>query len=475
MNAPARALSCFAALAGAAVLLAADAPAGDWPQWRGPNRDGVSTETGLLKTWPADGPKQIQKITGIGGGYSTVAVVGGRIYTTGAKGMPPGKGGGGKGGGGFGKGGFGGGGPSHTESLVCIDARTGKELWATKIGKTSGAFAGPRSTPAVSGGRVYAMSSDGNLVCVNAEKGDVVWKKDLKSDYGGEAGMFAYSESVLIDGGRVVVTPGGSRATILALNKDTGKDALRAPVTGLTSTGGKGKGGFGGGGFGKGGGGFGKGKGGGYSSAAYSSVVAADIAGEKTYVQFLSGGVVGVSAKTGKLLWNYDAPSCGMANASTPIVKGDAVFAASGYSNGGGRADVTKGETGMKAKEKYFLKSMQNQHGGMVLVDGHVYGTSETHFMCVNFDSGEVTKSVRVSAKGSVVAADGMIYFRSERGAVHLLEADPKTLTEKGRFTPKDKSGDSTWAVPVIAGGKLYLRDWDTLLIYDVKAEKTEK
>lgn len=463
MNAPARALTLLAVLAGISATLGAES--GDWPQWRGPGRDGVSKEEGLLRSWPAEGPKLVRKIAGIGGGYSAVAISGGRIYVTGAKGMPPGKGGGGKGGGGFGKGGGGfGGGPSHPESLICLDAASGKELWATKIGKTSGGFPGPRSTPAVAGGKVYALSSDGILVCLGAEKGQVVWKKDLRSDLGGEPGGFAYCESVLIDGNRVVVTPGGSRATIVALDRETGKEVLRAAVTGLTSTGGKGKGG---GGFGGGKGGFGKSKGG-YSTAAYSSVVAADIAGEKTYVQFLTGGVVGVSAKTGKLLWNYDAPSCGMANASTPVVQGDAVFAASGYGNGGGRADIRKSESGMKASEKFFVRQLQNQHGGIVLYEGHVYGTSETSLMCVNFDTGEVVKSVRGAGKGSIVIADGMIYHRGERGMVCLVEASPK-LTEKGRFTPRDRSGDSTWAAPAVAGGKLYLRDWDLLLIYDVK------
>src|SRR5262249_26435486 len=152
--------------------------AADWPQWRGPGRTGVSTETGLLREWPEGGPRLVRKITGLGGGYSSVSIVGGKIFLTGAKGQPASKGGfggGGFGGGGFGGGGFGKGGKSHDESVICLDASTGKELWSTKIGKTTGAFAGPRSTPTVSGTHLYALSSDGNLACLDIDKGSVTW------------------------------------------------------------------------------------------------------------------------------------------------------------------------------------------------------------------------------------------------------------------------------------------------------------
>ena len=472
---------CLLAVAVCAAATAADPkPAtGDWPGWRGPDRSGVSTETGLLKEWPKAGPKLAWKTKGIGGGYSTVAVSGDRLFVTGAKGQAPGKGGFGGGFGGRGKGkgkggfGGGGGGGGTPESVICLDAKDGKEIWSTKIGKTTGAFAGPRCTPAVSGGRVYALSSDGVLACLRAEDGKIAWKKDLKEEFGGKVGMFAYSESPLIDGDRLVCTPGGDKAALLCLDKNTGKEIWRSRIVGLVSTGGKGKGGGGGGG-GFGGGGFGGGRGGmggkaSYNTAAYSSPVAGTLAGEKTYVQFLSGGVVGVSAKTGGLLWHYDAPSCGMANASTPLVQGDAVFAASGYGNGGGRADIEKDGDKFKAKEKFFVRKFLNQHGGSVLYKGHIYGTNEAALMCVDFKTGEVDKSVRGAGKGSVAVADGMVYQRGENGTVCLIEADPKTLKEKGRFTPAGASGAKTWAAPVIAGGKLYLRDWDTLAVYDVK------
>jgi outer membrane protein assembly factor BamB len=468
-----------------ATILAAEKPAdkpadkpaaaADWPQWRGPGRTGVSTETGLLKEWPEDGPKLVRKITGLGGGYSTVAIVGGKIFTTGSKGQPAGKGGkGGFGGGGFGGGGFGKGGKSYDEAVICLDASTGKELWSTKIGKTTGMFAGARSTPTVSGSHVYAISSDGNLACLDIEKGKVAWKKDLKSDFGGSTPMFAYSESPLIDGDNLICTPGGDKATLVCLNKDTGKVVWRSSITGLKGKPSKGFGGGFGGKGGKGGkGGFGGGrfgKKGGYNSAGYASAVVGTISGEKTYVQFLSGGVVGISAKDGKLLWHYDNPSCGMANCSTPIIKDNAVFAASGYNNGGGRADISSSDGKFEAKEKFFIKKFVNMHGGVVLVGDMIFGTNETSLLCVDFKTGDVLKTARLAGKGSVVCADGMIYHRGEDGTVCLVEAN-KDLTQKGRFKPKDRSGDRTWAYPVVVGGKLYLRDWDTLLIYDVKAK----
>jgi outer membrane protein assembly factor BamB len=435
-----RALLLSIAVCAVSVLAApAPEPPGptDWPQWRGPNRTAISTETGLLKEWPSDGPKLALKITGLGGGYSTVSVVGGKIFTTGAKGQAGGKGKGGS-----------------DESVLCLDLKTGKPIWSAKIGRTAGGYAAPRSTPTVHDGRVYVMSSDGNLVCLTAEKGDVVWKKDLKSEFGGKPGGWAYAESPLIDGERLICTPGGEKATMVCLNKNTGKEIWRSSITGLKAKAGK------------------KGKAGKpYTTAAYSSVAVGSPGGEKTYVQFLTGGVVGVSAKDGKLLWHYDAPANGTANISTPLVKDNAVFAASGYGIGGGRTDISAAGTGLKAKEKYFVKNLQNHHGGMVLLDGHIYGTNNGSLLCVNFDSGEVVKTVRGAGKGSIVYADGMIYQRGEDGTVCLVEANPKTLKVKGTFKQPDRSSNRAWAHPVVAGGKLFLRDWDTLLIYDIKAK----
>src|SRR5262245_58239616 len=320
---------------GLVVLSQALCDAGDWPAWRGPARDGLSEESGLLQKWPQDGPKLLWTAKGLGSGYGTPSVANGKIYVMGTKTDVGGKG---KGkGGGFG-GGFGG--PSVPEYLFCLDAaKEGKVIWSAEIGKTAGMFAGPRCTPTVADGRVFVLSSNGRLACVSADKGEVIWKKDLEDAYGGKKGMFGYSESPLVDGDVLICTPGGSKATLLALKAKNGDEVWKSSVTGLKMK--QGKGGFGKGG-GKGGGFGGFGKAPEYNTAAYSSVIKAEVKGSRQYVQFLSGGVVGVSTKDGKLLWHYDEPSCGQAKCSTPIFRDGAVWAASAYNNGGGKALITE-------------------------------------------------------------------------------------------------------------------------------------
>jgi outer membrane protein assembly factor BamB len=444
--------------AGLLLALGAGAPLrgapGDWPAWRGPDRTGVSAETGLLKEWPKGGPKQLWKITGLGDGHSTVSIAGGKIFVLGTKG--------------------------GTEQLFALDVKDGKRLWAAELGAggQSRMARGPLSTPTVDGDRVYALSSAGRLVCASADKGKVLWKKDLRGDFGGVKGMFGYSESPLVDGDKLIVTPGGDKATLVALNKKTGEVVWRGPVVGLTSKGGKGMGGFGGK-FGKGGGKFGKGGKGGfggmggfgaYNSAGYASPIVIEVEKTRQYVQFLGGGVVGVSAKDGKLLWNYDAPSSGMANCSTVLFKDNSVFAAAGYGRGGGRAKLTVDDKGKwKAEQAYFVERMVNMHGGMVLVGDHVYGANESQLLCVNFKTGEVAWRARAAGKGSVVAADGMIIHRGEDGTVCLVEAGPKGYKEKGKFKQPDRSSQMAWPHPVVAGGKLYLRDAGALFCYDLK------
>jgi alcohol dehydrogenase (cytochrome c) len=252
----------------------------------------------------------------------------------------------------------------------------------------------------------------------------------------------------------------------------------RGPVVGLTSKagGGMGKFGKGGGKFGKGGGKFGKGGFGGfggfggYNTAGYASPIVVEAEKTRQYVQFLGGGVVGISAKDGKLLWNYDAPSSGMANCSTVLFKDNSVFAAAGYNRGGGRAKLTVDDKGKwKAEQVYFVDRMVNQHGGMVLVGDHVYGANESQLLCVDFKTGTVVWRARGAGKGSVLAVDGMIIHRGEDGTVCLVEANPKEYKELGRFKQPSRSSERAWAYPVVAGGKLYLRDKNTLLCYDLK------
>jgi outer membrane protein assembly factor BamB len=458
---------CVFAFLFAVTAIAVAAGPGDWPQWRGPDRTGISKETGLLQSWPDGGPKLLWKVGGLGGGYSTPSVVDGKIYLMGAKTQPEPKGGG-KGGGGKGKGGGGGGfggGMSYPESVICLDAKGGKELWATDIGKTQGGYPAPRSTPTIDDGHAYAISSNGVIACLDATTGKLIWKKEFK-DFDGSCGMWAYAESPLIDGDRVVCTPGGDSATLLCLDKKTGKEVWRASTKGLKAK--PREGGFGGGfGGGKGKGGFGKG--GGYGTAGYASAVVADLGGTRQYVQYISGGVVGVDANTGKVLWHYDDVGGGQSTL-TPIVKDGSVFV-SQTKVGSGRAKVSGSGEKLTAEQAYFVSEVKNHHGGMVLVGDHVYGTSDQVLVCLDFKTGEVKWTNRSVGKGSITYADGHLIVRGERGDVALVEATPTEYKEKGRFSQPERSGAQAWPHPVVAGGKLYLRDWDKLLVYDLKAK----
>lgn len=428
-------LQVFAFLTTSALLTAAD-----WPQWRGPDRTGISTETGLLQQWPKDGPKLLWKTTGVGGGYSTPSIVGNRLYVLGAKNLKAGGGGKGKGKAGGAPGG------SVAESLFCLDlSRDGTLIWSTDFGTTTRSYPGPRSSPTVDGDRVYALSSNGSLACFNAADGKIVWKKSLTDDFSGRYGNWNYAESPLIDGDRLICTPGGTTATMVCLKKTDGSLIWKGVVSGVKD---------------------GKMPG---TTAGYSSVIAANVAGTKTYVQLIQGGVVGLDAQTGKMLWHYNNPASTGANIATPLVKGDSVFAASSYGNGGGRADVSKMGESFEAKEKFFLSSFQNHHGGMVLVNGFIYGTGGQSLMCINFDTGKVEWTARGVGKGSVTYADGLIFHRGESGEMAIVEATPKEYKEKGRFKQSDRSTAAAWPHPVVCDGKLYLRDWDGLLCFDVK------
>jgi outer membrane protein assembly factor BamB len=396
---------------------AQDTASGDWPQWRGPNRTGVSTEKGLLGAWPEEGPKLLWKAEGLGTGHSTPSIARGRIFGMSYRG--------------------------EDEFVWSRSAADGKELWATRTASANfdigrQAHAGSACTPTVDGDRVYALGVSGDLVCLQVSDGKLLWRKSLVRDFGGRVPRWGYAESPLVEGETVIATPGGSEATLVALNKATGEVVWKAAVP----------------------------SGGG---AHYSSCIAADVEGQRQIIQFLGGGVVGVAAKDGAFLWRYANPANRTANCSTPIYHNKQVFAASGYDTGGGLAKLTNGPDGMKATEVYFTRRMQNHHGGMVLVGGYLYGFDGSNLTCLNFETGEVAWADRSIGKGSVAYADGRIYARSERGPVALIEATHTGYVEKGRFTPPDRSREAAWAHPVVAGGRLYLRDQDVLLCYDVK------
>ncbi len=345
----------------------------DWPQWLGPRRNGVSAEAGLLPRWPWSGPPLLWKARNGGTGFSTPSVAAGRIFLMGNRG--------------------------RSEYVIALAEDGGRELWATAtapVRSSGGGYPGPRCTPAVDGDRVVALGLSGDLVCLEAATGRKCWQRDLQRDFAGRPGRWGYSESPLIDGAKVICTPGGRRATLVALDLRTGKLIWKAPVP----------------------------RG---DAAAYSSVIAADVDGRRQYVQFLSSGVVGVAADSGRVLWRYNRPANGTANCATPVYAAPYLFAASGYGAGGGQVKLGRLGAWNYFEERYFTRSMKNHHGGFVLVDGFLYGCNDPGVLvCLDFRTGKVRWQSRRPGKGSLTCADGCLYYRSENGPVRLIEANPR-------------------------------------------------
>jgi outer membrane protein assembly factor BamB len=390
----------------------------DWPQWQGPERNGFSKETGLLKAWPKEGPPLVWKATGCGAGFVTPSVAAGRVFTMGNL--------------------------DSTEYVICLRDKDGTHLWKTAIGpvRSEGSgYPGPRSTPTIDGDRVYALGLNGDLVCLGALDGKEKWRKDLVKDFGGEPGGWGYSESPLVDGDRVLITPGGKKASIVAFDKVKGTLIWKAKTEGTKQG----------------------------DHAAYSSIIAATVDGQRQYIQFMSRGVVGIEAETGKYLWRYNNPANGTANISTPIYHDHYVFASSSYNTGGGLAKLTRDGGKIDAVEVYFNSEMENHHGGMVLVDGYVYGEADGRLSCLNFLTGEIVRESSTAGKGSVAYADSCLYYRNEGGRIFLIDANPNKLAQHGAFQQPERSKRPAWAHPVVANGRLYIGDQDILFCYDVK------
>jgi len=413
------------------LALAPPAPAADWPQWRGPERNGRSPETGLLAAWPEGGPPLAWRSGGVGAGYSSLAVVGERIYTSGDAG--------------------------DSQYLVAVKRSDGGPLWKTRIGPAwEDEYLGARSTPAVDGGRVYVIGTEGDVVCADAASGQEVWRRNLVKDFGGALmqamGKYSwkFAESPLVDGDRVIVTPGARDAALVALDKKTGKEIWRAKIPELGPKGDDG--------------------------AAYSSVVVADAAGVRQYVQLLGRGLIGVEAASGRFLWGYNRVANDVANIATSIVDGDHVFASTGYDTGAALLHLAGSDGKVEAREVYFLEAnvFQNHHGGLILHQGHVYtgtGHNKGFPLCVDHKTGEVAWGpVRTEGRGSaaVTYADGHLYFRYQDGHVVLVEATSEEYREKGSFKIPDVDQFS-WSHPVVSGGILYLREQDNLFAYDVR------
>ncbi len=415
----------------AALLLSLPMPSAnpgpfDWPQWRGPNRDAVSKETGLLKKWPEKGPPIAWTATGLGGGYSTPSVAGGKIFGMSYR--------------------------DGAEVVWAINEKDGKELWNKTIAKAGrvGYGEGSRSTPTVDGDRIYCVGTTGDLVCLKADNGDVVWTKNYGKDFKGRMmSGWGYSESVLIDGDRVICTPGADKAAIACLNKMTGEVIWTSEIANC-------------------------------GGAGYSSIMPAQVGKTKLYITIMgrSSGCVAVDAKDGKLLWKYAKIGNGTANIPTVLVRDDIVFCSTGYGAGAAVLKmVGDSDGGVKVEEVVFHNgnSLQNHHGGMVLVGDHVYlgrGHNNGFPTCVEFATGKIAwKEDRGPGTGSaaIAYADGMIYLRYQSGLLALLEANPKEYKLVSSFKLPEPSNKPSWPHPVIANGKLYIRDQDKLICFNVK------
>lgn len=402
----------------------------DWPQFHGPGRDSICREEGLLREWPESGPRLLWTLEGLGRGYSTVSISSGRLFTmgdrTGANG-------------------------TEAQFVLAFDLKTRKELWATAVGQPH-RDGGPRSTPTVDGEAVYAIGTEGDLVCLDVATGSVRWRKSFVGDFQGKfMAIWKFSESVLIDGDRLICTPGGPEAMMVALNKATGDLIWKCALPEIGSQGADG--------------------------AGYSSAVAAEICGVRQYVQMTGRGVIGVEAASGRYLWGYNRIANNVANVTSPVVRGDYVFATTAYNVGSVLLKISKDGDSFRAEEVYFLdgSDFQNHHGGVILVGEHIYGghgPNRGDPACIEFGTGKVVWKERAPAKGSaaVLYAGGHLVFRYDRGEVLLLEAAPEGMRVKGRFKTPEAKGPA-WAHPVIHDGRLYLRHDDSLFCYDVRGE----
>jgi outer membrane protein assembly factor BamB len=399
------------------VKLAGKHPGTDWPQFNGARRDNKSDETGLLKQWPTDGPKLLWICHGLGTGFSTVAVVNGVAYTMGDKGK--------------------------SEAVIALDCGTGEKIWSTPFANpTQSSPAGPRSTPAVANGAVYALGGNGDLVCLEADSGKIRWHKNISRDFGGHIPGWGICESVLVDQDKVICTPGGQEATIIALDPKTGR-VLWQSLTPETDR------------------------------VGYASPAVAEVGGGRQYVQFTAGGTIGVRADDGRFLWRENTSANGTANCSSPLVAGDFVFTASGYNTGGTLVKLHASQSGVTAEHIYHTPDMKSHHGDMVIVDGFLYGASDPGVLtCIQLATGKTKWRTRSVAKGSITYADGRLYCREEGGRVFLVEANSEAFHERGRLEQPKRASAAAWAHPVVAAGRLFLRDQDKLLCYDVKSAK---
>jgi outer membrane protein assembly factor BamB len=396
-----------------AVSLRGQSASTDWPQWRGPDRTGISKETGLLAQWPRSGPSVAWSAAMLGAGYGSVAVHGDRVYLQGMR---------------------------NRQSVVStLNRADGKPVWVRILGPAgdNDRGPGPRGTPTIDGDRLYALSETGDLACLRTSDGTVVWQRNILKDFRGENPYWLISESPLVDGNLVIVTPGGRGAGVVALDKMSGKTVWQSKELS--------------------------------DGAGYASPIVADVGGVRTIMTFTADAGVGVRASDGKLMWRNSQAANGTANIATPVYSDGKVFFTSSYGTGASLLGLKAAGGEVRAQEIYFTRDMKNHHGGVVLVNGHIYGYNDSILTCLEFASGKMLWRDRSVGKGAVTYADGHLYILSENNVVGLVEATPAGYKEKGRFNITDQ-GWPSWSHPVVSGGRLYIRNQGTLTSYDVRA-----
>ena len=398
-------------VAAATLFSVAAIHAADWPQWQGPDRTGMSKETGLLASWPANGPAVVWTAGGLGNGYGSMAVAGTRVFVQGTRG--------------------------GRSVVVALNRADGKEVWSKALGQAGNddRGPGPRGTPTVDGDRVYVLTELGDLACLKID-GSEVWQRNILRDFSGPQIRWQISESPLVDGAHLIVSPGGPGAGMVKLDKLTGKTVWTSKELS--------------------------------DAAGYSSAIIADVQGVRTYLTFTSTAGVGVRASDGKLMFRYPNAANRVANITTPIFFDNKVFFTSAYDTGAGLVGLTAENGSVTAKEIYFTREMKNHHGGVILHNGYFYGFSDSILTCLEAATGKLMWRDRSVGKGSVMFADGHLYLQGENNIVGLAEATPTGYKEKGRFTIADK-GLPSWAHPVVSDGKLYIRNQDTLTVYNIK------
>lgn len=422
--------ACFLVAADVSRNSSSSLASRDWPTFRGADRTGVSPDEHLLKQWPAGGPPVVFDVPGSGRGYASVSVAGKRLFTLGDASSIA---------------------EDQDEYLMAFDRDSGKPLWKLKTGAAwnegQASWQSSRSTPTIDGKLVYVLSPHGELVCAEVDSGKERWRKNLKSDFGGKKGDgWGYSESVLIDGDRLICTPGGEKATMIALDKKTGELVWQ-----VTRSGDRG--------------------------AGHASIVIAKVGPTRVYVQQTASGPMGVRAEDGKLLWTYDFPGRITAVIPTLIVRGDLVFSTTGYAGGGMLLkQVRRSDDEIQVEEIYPVnKELASKHGGVVLVGDYLYGglQDSNALFCAELMTGNIKWKHRGSGQGSaaIAAADGCLYVHFANGTMSLVNASPETYKELGSFTVPGSGERPSWAHPVIAGGWLYLREQDRIVCYNVSGK----